>query len=145
MRLFKYIGVALLMLVIISPAGADDFGKADRLICAVVDVVQCLPGADCEETTAEEINIPWFYKFDLEKKRIEGTRAGGVKSGASIQSIQHLDKKIILQGVQDGLKDVRDGVGWTVAIMEDTGRMVLTASGDMVGFVVFGACTLPDK
>ena len=48
MRLFKYIGVALLLLVIISPAGADDFGKADRLICAVVDVHECLPGAGCE-------------------------------------------------------------------------------------------------
>jgi len=145
MSLFKYIGVALLMLVIISPAGADDFGKADRLLCAVVDVHECLPGAGCEETTANEINLPQFFKIDIKKKRIKGIRAGGVESGASIQSIQHLDKKIILQGAQDGLKDVRDGVGWTVAIMEDTGRMVLTASGDMVGFVVFGACTLPDK
>ena len=74
-----------------------------------------------------------------------GGASGGAESGASIQSIQHLDKKIILQGAQDGSKDARDGVGWTVTIMEDTGRMVLTASGDMVGFVGFGACTLPDK
>jgi len=29
--------------------------------------------------------------------------------------------------------------------MEDTGEMVLTASGDMVGFIVFGNCILPDK
>ena len=43
-----------------------------------------------------------------------------------------LHAALVLQGAQDGLKDVRDGVGWTVAIMEDTGRMVLTASGDMV-------------
>jgi hypothetical protein len=34
-------------------------------------------------------------------------------------------------------------VGWSLAIAEDTGKMVLTASGDDVGFVVFGACTLP--
>ena len=36
MRVFKYIGVAFLMLAIVSPAGAGDFGKADRLICAAV-------------------------------------------------------------------------------------------------------------
>ena len=133
------------MLAIVSPAGAGDFGKADRLICAVVDVHECLPGADCAETTAGEINLPQFFKIDIKKKQIKGIRTGRAESEASIQSIRHLDKKIILQGVQDGRKDVRDGVGWTVAIMEDTGEMVLTASGDMVGFIVFGNCILPDK
>jgi len=145
MSVFKYMGVALLILVIISPAGADDFGKADRLICAVVDVHECLPNAGCEETTAKEINLPQFFKIDIKKKHIRGIRPGRAESEARINSLQHLDKKIILQGVQDGRKDVRDGVGWTMAIMEDTGEMVLTSSGDMVGFVVFGACTLPDK
>jgi hypothetical protein len=28
-----------------------------------------------------------------------------------------------------------------MAIAEETGKAVLTASGDQVGFVVFGACT----
>jgi len=36
---------------------------------------------------------------------------------------------------------VRDGFGWTVAIMEDSGQMVMTASGDLVGVAAFGACT----
>ncbi len=36
---------------------------------------------------------------------------------------------------------IRDDFGWTIAIMEDTGRMVLTASGDLVGDVAFGVCT----
>ncbi len=145
MSVYKYIGVALLVLAIVSPAGAADFGKANRLICSVVDVHECEPGAACEQATAEEINIPLFFKIDLKKKHVTGIRAGGVKSEASIDRIQHLDEKIILQGAQDGRKDERDGVGWTMAIMEDTGKMVLTASGDMVGFVVFGACILPDK
>ena len=41
----------------------------------------------------------------------------------------------------DGVEGVRDGLGWTLAIAEDTGKAVLTASGDKVGFVIFGACT----
>jgi len=32
-----------------------------------------------------------------------------------------------------------DGLGWTMAITEKTGQVVLTASGDQVAFVVFGA------
>jgi len=145
MRLSEFIGVAVLMLVIISPAGADDFGKADRLICAVVDVHECLPGKACVETTAQEINMPRFYRFNLKKKRIEGIRADGTEAGATIQSVKHLDGKVILQGVQDGLREERDGVGWTVAIMKDSGGMVLTASGDMVSFVAFGSCIPPEK
>jgi hypothetical protein len=30
-----------------------------------------------------------------------------------------------------------------MAIAEETGKTVLTASGDEVGFVIFGACTRP--
>jgi hypothetical protein len=145
MSAFKYVGAALLMLISISPAGAGDFGKADRLICAVVDVLECLPAAGCEETTAKEINLPQFFKINIKKKHIKGIRAGGTEAETPISSLQHLDGKLILQGAQDGQKDVRDGVGWTLAIMENTGEMVMTASGDMVGFVVFGACTYPDK
>jgi len=42
---------------------------------------------------------------------------------------------------EEGRQGVQDGFGWTIAIMEDTGRMVLTASGDLVGDVAFGVCT----
>ena len=35
---------------------------------------------------------------------------------------------------------MRDGVGWTVALAEDERRLVLTAAGDAVAYVAFGAC-----
>jgi hypothetical protein len=41
---------------------------------------------------------------------------------------------------EDGNKEVRDGTGWSIAISEETGKMVLTESGDQAAFVVFGAC-----
>jgi len=34
---------------------------------------------------------------------------------------------------------MRDGLGWTMAISQETGQVVLTASGEQVAFVVFGA------
>jgi len=40
---------------------------------------------------------------------------------------------LILQGVENGR-------GWTLAITETSGKMVLTVSGNEEGFVVFGAC-----
>ena len=38
-----------------------------------------------------------------------------------------------------GYENMRDGLGWTMAITEKTGQVVLTASGEQVAFVVFGA------
>ncbi len=56
--------------------------------------------------------------------------------------METLDKKLFLQGADDGIEGVRDGLAWSIAISEDTGRLVLSASGDNVAFVIFGACTL---
>ena len=47
----------------------------------------------------------------------------------------------MLQGAEDGRRGERDGVGWSMAVSKDRGDMVLTASGDGVAFVAFGACT----
>ncbi|MCP4148938.1 MAG: hypothetical protein GY757_14420, partial [bacterium] len=46
----------------------------------------------------------------------------------------------IIQGAEDGYESVRDGLGWTIAIAESSGKVVMTASGEQVAFVVFGAC-----
>jgi hypothetical protein len=54
--------------------------------------------------------------------------------------MERVDDKLILQGAEDGVENVRDGLGWTVAISEETGKAILTASGEQVAFVVFGAC-----
>ena len=48
----------------------------------------------------------------------------------------------IIQGAEDGAEGVKDGLGWSIAINETTGEMVIIGSGDDVGFVFFGACTL---
>ena len=48
---------------------------------------------------------------------------------------------MMLQGAEDGRKSDRDGVAWSMSVSKDKGDMVLTASGDGVAFVVFGACT----
>ena len=59
----------------------------------------------------------------------------------TIERVEEVDNKLIIQGAEQGREGVRAGFGWTIAIMEDTGDMVLTASGDLVGLVAFGACT----
>jgi hypothetical protein len=124
-------------------AAAADFDGSQPLICAFIDIVECGTGGKCQPVSAEDAGIPQFIKINFKEKKIRGTRTSESKRSTTIKNSEHVDGKLILQGAEDGVEGVRDGYGWSLAIAEDSGKMVLTASGDEVGFVVFGACTLP--
>jgi hypothetical protein len=55
-----------------------------------------------------------FLRIDFKKKKLSATFADGSKKISPIVNLEKID-----------------------------GKMVLTASGDAVAFVMFGACTLP--
>ncbi len=74
------------------------------------------------------------WGIDFKKKMITATREAVDKRTASIKQMARFDGKLILEGMGDEL-------AWSVAISEQTGKMVITASGERVGLVVFGACT----
>ncbi len=80
--------------------------------------------------------------MNFKKKTVTVATAGQEDRPPSpIKSSTTIDEKLFLQGADDGVEGVRDGLAWSLAIDQKTGKMVLTASGDSVGFVIFGACT----
>jgi len=140
----KIFGITLAIVGLIAfPALAGDFDGSNPLICAVMDVVECQPGGKCQQVTAEDVGIPHFFKINFKEKKISATQSGESTRSTEIEHLEHVDGKLIIQGAEDGIEGVRDGLGWSLAIAEDTGKTVLTASGDEVGFVLFGACTVP--
>jgi hypothetical protein len=144
MNKIKIFGLTTALIGLIAfPAVAGDFDGSKPLICAVMDVVECQPGGKCERVTAEDVGLPHFLRINFKEKKISGTGLDGSKSSTAIENSEKIDGKIIIQGAEDGIEGVRDGLGWSLAIAQDSGKAVLTASGDDVGFVIFGACTLP--
>ncbi len=141
MCLVTFLGMALFCLVVPSPSLAGVFDGSKPLYCALMDTVQCLPGGECQELEAEDVNLPDFLVMDFKKKMITTTKEGGIQRSSKIENRKLIDGKLIVQGAEDGVEGVRDGLGWSIAINESTGKMVLTGSGDDIGFVVFGACT----
>jgi hypothetical protein len=89
---------------------------------------------------AESINLPHFFRIDFEKKTVTSARQSEARQATHIERMETLDGKLFLQGADDGMENVRDGLGWTMAIVEESGQAILTASGEGVAFVVFGAC-----
>jgi len=90
--------------------------------------------------TAESADLPQFLKVDFENETITRAMGGEGKQVTDIERMERVDGKLILQGAEDGVENVRDGLGWTFAISEETGKAILTASGEQAAFVVFGAC-----
>lgn len=133
--------IFVLLAICIIPCTSDaaDFDGSAPLLCAFTKAIECSPTEGCQEVAIEDINLRQFVHLDFKTKMVSGT--GQDTRTTQIENIEHIDGKLILQGAEDGVEGVRDGVGWTAAIMEDTGKLVLTLSGDQVGFVVFGACT----
>jgi hypothetical protein len=144
MKLLKILGIMVTITCMLSaPAVAGNFDGSKNLLCAIMNIKECLPGSECQDVTAEEVGIPNFVRVDFQKKKLSATFADGSIKISPIVNLEKIDGKFILQGAEDGIEGVRDGLGWSLALDEANGKMVLTASGDAVAFVMFGACTVP--
>ena len=97
--------------------------------------------SECQEVTPESVAVPRFLTVDLDKKTITsvGKRDGNRKS--VIRSVERLNGRLILKGSDGGIRDIRDTVGWRAMVSEERGNFVVTASGDQVAFIAYGACT----
>lgn len=119
---------------------AADFDGSKPLLFSVISVLECTLEEGCVGVTAESISLPQFFRIDFKSKRVTPAMEAQGKRGSEIKRMEKIDGKLMLQGAEDGIEGVRDGLGWTLAISEETGRAILTASGEEVAFVVFGAC-----
>lgn len=138
----KHVWIIFLLtasLLAVSAAGAGDFDGTRPLLVSVLRAVECTPDGACREVSLESLELPQFMKIDFAAKTIGPAVADDETPGTPIERQEVVDGKLILQGAEDGYDKMRDGLGWTIAISEESGQVVLTASGDQVAFVVFGA------
>jgi len=122
-----------------SAVCAGDFDGTRPLLIAVNRVLECTPADACREVPPASVQLPQFLKIDFTKKTIRPARSDDKFPATIIERREVVDGKLILQGAEDGYDKMRDGLGWTMTISEDSGQVVLTASGEQVAFVVFGA------
>ena len=135
MRKLIVMGLAFMCVYIVPFSGmAGDFDGSQPLLCATIKAIECGPEGECLQGMAESLNLPQFFNINFKKKMITATKEFVNKRTSRIRTQERFDGKLILQGMGDEL-------AWSLAISEQTGKMVITASGEEVGFVVFGACT----
>ena len=72
--------------------------------------------------------------LDFQEKKISGALESGDMRTSGFDDLERIAGNLILQ-------DAERGLGWSMAISEKNGKMTLSATGDQVVFVVFGAFT----
>ena len=120
---------------------AGDFDGSNPLLFASQEAYECSSKNGCKEIEAVDINLPPFLIIDFKQKKITATPESERKEITKIERIERKDGMLFVQGSEDGYEDVEDGVGWTLAIEEDSGKGVLTGAMPGAAFVIFGVCT----
>ena len=122
-------------------AQAGSFDGSRNLLCSPQVAIECGPDGKCEQAMAASVNLPNFFQIDFSARELTAVNESPNKRTSKIKSMEFLDNKLFLQGADDGIQDVRDGLAWSMSISQDTGRLVVSASGENEAFVIFGACT----
>lgn len=133
--------VVLCLYVTLFPAFAGDFDGSKKLLGTVTKIIEIHADEIITDLDPESVGVPRFFIIDFKERILRPTKESLIRRTIKIERIEHIENKLILQGADEGIEGVKDGLGWSMAIPEETGKMVLTASGDGVAFVVFGTCT----
>ena len=112
----------------------------ERVVCTGMQYYECVIHEGCRQVAPADIAAPTLFEADLASDELQSLAGPEDERKSTIRNREMIDSKIILQGAEDGIEDVRDGLGWTAAITLDTGVMTISASTDGAAFVIMGAC-----
>ena len=113
----------------IQTASAGEFDGSKKLICATTAAMDCVSGEECTKGRPGDIGAPKFLSIDFAQKAVEGP-----KRTTTIASMEKSEDQIVLQGNELGF-------GWTLALDQESGDMIVTLVNRDGAFVLFGSCT----
>ena len=129
------------LFIIPPPAVAGDFDGSKPLSGSVSKILEITPSRIKNDVDPDTVGLPRKFLIDFKEKKVRPSKDSLIRRTSQIQRIDHLENKLVLQGIEEGVEGVDDGLAWSMAISKRSGRVVLSAAGDGVAYVVFGTCT----
>jgi hypothetical protein len=124
-----------------SLSSAGDFDGSKLVVGSVEKVIEINQFTVNDDVDPDIVGLPRRFFIDIEQKRVLPSKESMVRRISRIKNVEHIENKVFLQGVDEGVESVDDGLAWSIAISKKTGKVVLSASGDGKAYVVFGSCT----
>lgn len=132
----------LLFAMGLPAAAAGYFDGSHPLRCTLAQTFECDAQSGCASVTPQEISAPGAFAVDFKAKTIKNTASG---RSSSIENMDDVDGKLIMQGIEDGSVEVSDdGVGWSMSVDDDDGGMVVSVVLDGAAIVGLGWCVPSD-
>ena len=124
---------------------AGDFDGSKPLSGSVSKIIEINPSRVINDVDPDTVGLPRKFLIDFEEKKVRPSKDSLIRRTSQIKRVEHIENKLILQGVEEGVENVDDGLAWSMAISKKSGMVVLSAAGDGVAYVVFGICTPAEK
>ena len=131
-------GVLMLLFAAAWVNAAQHFDGKTPLVCTVARYFECDDTHGCFQIEPDEVGMARHLKVDFKAKRISLALVDH-PDVSEIDSVETVDGKLILNGIEDGDPNEQDGGGWTMAINQAYGTLVMTLAGE-VAFVGIGGC-----
>ena len=137
--------LAFFLFIIPFSSLADDFDGSKPLLGSVDKILEINQFKINNDVDPDTVGLPRNFVIDFQEKTMRPTKDNLIRRISKIKHVAHIENKLMLQGVEDGVENVDDGLAWSMAISKKTGKVVLSASGDGVAYVVFGTCSAVDN
>lgn len=125
-----------------STAVSADIDGNKPLICSVAEVYECTLDEGCVDRSADSVEIPALFHVNFEAGEISGLLDDGSERRSKARYKEIFEQKLVMQGLEQGYENERDGSAWSLTITQDTLEMALTSSTDETGFVFLGSCEI---
>jgi hypothetical protein len=119
---------------------SGDFDGIKPLSGSVDKIIEINSLKIINDVDPDTVGLPRNFFVDFKEKKLRPSKDSLVRKTSNIYRVEHVENKLILQGIDEGLENVDDGLAWSITISKKTGKVVLSASGDGVAYVVFGKC-----
>ena len=121
-------------------AFSGDFDGIKPLSGSVEKIIEINAFKIIDDVNPDTIGLPRNFVIDFKAKKLRPSKDSVVRKTSNIYRVEHIENKLILQGIDEGVENVDDGLAWSITISKKTGKVVLSASGDGLAYVVFGKC-----
>ena len=119
---------------------AGDFDGSQPLSGTTGKIIEINRYKIIEDVDPDTVGLPKKFLVDFKAKLLRPSADSMVRKTIKFKSVEHIENKMVMQGIDTGVEGVDDALAWSLTISTKDGKAVLSASGDGVAYVVFGAC-----